>query len=104
MNEIELAQKLAALNEYTNNRRHELHDSDAKPKPDLGELWKALQAVGLNPASGGRLVFEVTEALAADPEAKINNIVVTLGEGDKRKTFALNKRAESGGCKVWNLG
>ena len=89
MNEIELAQKLAALNEYT-NRRHELHDSDAKP--DLGELWKALQAVGLNPASGVRLVFEVTEALAADPEAKINNIVVTLGEGDKRKTFALNKQ------------
>ena len=89
MNEIELAQKLAALNEYTNNRRHELHDSDAKP--NLGELWKALQAVGLNPASGMRLVFEVTEALAADPKAKISNIVVTLGKGDKRKTFALNK-------------
>lgn len=102
MKEIELAQKLAALNEYTNNRRHELHDSDAKP--DLGELWKALQAVGLNPASGVRLVFEVTEALAADPKAKINNIVVTLGEGDKQKTFMLNKQAESNGCKVWNLG
>ena len=91
MNDIELAHKLEALNEYTNNRRHELHDSDAKP--DLGEeIGKALQAIGLNPASGARLVFEVFEALAADPEAKINNIVVTLGEGDKRKTFALNKQ------------
>ena len=47
MNDIELAHKLEALNEYTNNRRHELHDSDAKP--DLGEeIGKALQAIGLS--------------------------------------------------------
>lgn len=101
MNAIGLARRLVALEAYV-NRRREQSDSDAKP--DLGELWKALQAVGLNPASGMRLVFEIFEALAADPEAKINNIVVTLGEGDKRKTFALNKRAESSGCKVWSLG
>lgn len=87
MNEIEFARRLEDL--YT-NRRPKLHDSDAKP--DLGELWKALQAVGLNPTSGVRLVFEIFEALAADPEAKINNIVVTLGEGDKQKTFTLNKQ------------
>ena len=90
MNEIEFARKLEALEAYV-NRRREQSDSDAKP--DLGEeIGKALQAVGLNPASGVRLVFEVTEALAADPEAKINNIVVTLGDGDKQKTFALNKQ------------
>lgn len=76
----------------------------SKP-PDLSELVLGLSALlRFNPASGARLVFEVIEALAADPEAKINNIVVTLGKGDKRKTFALNKRAESSGCKVWSLG
>ena len=51
MNEIEFARKFEALEAYV-NRRREQSDSDAKP--DLGELWKALQAVGLNPASGVR--------------------------------------------------
>ena len=77
----------------------------SKETPDLIELVQGLSVLlRFNPASGARLVFEVIEALAADPKAKINNIVVTLGEGDKQKTFMLNKQAESNGCEVWNLG